>query len=267
MSRIRAAIENAAARFGYVTRGVLYLMMGALVLRLALGYRRLHGETADLNGSLKTIAHEPFGRIHVLVIATGLFAFAAWRLVQAIADSDHVGRKPSAVAKRLVFGVTGLLYAQLAFASVRLILDGPHAVPPDETQRKLLLAWEYGPTAVVALACVLVGIGIGEAIVAAMATFTEELDLSSVSPAWRKTIVGIGRVGFAAHAAVFAIVGVFLFKAGLNVDRSSTKGVDSVLFELATEHYGNLVVIVIGAGLIVFGGFSFLMAKYRVRPR
>lgn len=251
---------EAFGRFGYVTRGIVYLAMGVLVLQLGSGAR---GESADPLGSLRTIAAEGLGRFQITIVAAGLWAFALWRVVQAVVDSDRAGKSASGIAKRVVLGLTGLLYVPLALAAVRLLVDGPHGGPADQARKGLLLAWQWGPYAVVAIAVVLFAVAVGELVVAVSGSFAREMDLSSLPPFGQTLVEASGRIGFIAHASVFALVGVFLTSAALNRNPAESRGIDGALAELTTHRYGSMSVIAIGVGLLVFGLFSFLMARYR----
>ena len=66
------------ARFGYVTKGAVYLVVGALAVGVATG---MGGQTTDLAGALRTISTQPFGRVILSFVALGLAAYALWRLV------------------------------------------------------------------------------------------------------------------------------------------------------------------------------------------
>ena len=57
------------ARVGYASRGVLYIIMGALAIALALG---TGGDTTGSRGALQTIADQPLGTLALIVIALGL---------------------------------------------------------------------------------------------------------------------------------------------------------------------------------------------------
>lgn len=254
------------ARFGYVMRGLLYVTMGALVLEIALGHR---SEAADPIGALRAIAHQPFGRIELVLVAVGLCTFALWRFVQAVTDSDDYGRGKSAIAKRVVLALTGVLYAPLAIAAGRLLVgSGPAARGGDHVRPGLLLAWDWGPFVVGVVAFVLLTIAVVEIVVALRATFVEEMNLRSLSQRARRLVVAAGRVGFVAHASIFALVAYSLARAVFFLDARKTHGIDGVLAHLAHrgDGQGRAVVGAIGTGLVVFGAFSLLMARYRRRP-
>ena len=90
--RAKEAAEEASpwvdrfARFGYATKGLVYLVVGALALGVATG---VGGSTTDPPGALQAIGAQPFGRVMLGFVAFGLAAYALWRLFQAVADPEE----------------------------------------------------------------------------------------------------------------------------------------------------------------------------------
>ncbi|HEU4747190.1 MAG TPA: DUF1206 domain-containing protein, partial [Gemmatimonadaceae bacterium] len=81
-------------RLGYAAKGTVYIVMGALATRGALG----DGQTTDTHGALRTIGEGPFGELALWIILIGLFGYAAWRLVSAATDAERRGDEPTSIA-------------------------------------------------------------------------------------------------------------------------------------------------------------------------
>jgi Domain of Unknown Function (DUF1206) len=69
------------ARSGFVARGLIYGIIGILAVKLALGDG---GKTTNQQGALKTIAHQPFGKVLLVLVAAGLAGYALWRISRAV---------------------------------------------------------------------------------------------------------------------------------------------------------------------------------------
>ncbi|PKV90057.1 DUF1206 domain-containing protein [Streptomyces sp. TLI_146] len=67
--------STAAGRAGFVTRGVVYVLIGALAIQMARGSG---GESADRPGVLDRVAEQPFGKVMLRALVVG-FASARWR--------------------------------------------------------------------------------------------------------------------------------------------------------------------------------------------
>jgi hypothetical protein len=73
--------------------------------------------------------------------------------------------------------------------------------------------------------------------------------------------LGIG--GHVARAIVFALIGVFLLRAGWQYDPDEAIGLDEALQKLAGESYGGLLLGAVALGLAAYGLFCLVQARYR----
>src|SRR5947208_2048616 len=71
-------------RLGYAVRGVLYVVMGVLALRIALS--QPGGHAFDLTASLVFMIGNQYGRVILLVVVVGLAAYSVWGLIRAVFD-------------------------------------------------------------------------------------------------------------------------------------------------------------------------------------
>ena len=69
------------ARAGFVSRGVIYGLIGILAIKLALGNG---GSQASQQGALRTIARQPFGKVLLILVAIGLAGYALWRIIHVL---------------------------------------------------------------------------------------------------------------------------------------------------------------------------------------
>src|SRR5688500_11779814 len=76
------------ARFGFLSKGVVYGLVGVLALMAAWSGR---GKPTDGEGSLKFMGNGPFGEVLLVLIGVGLSGYALWRFIEALWDPCHVG--------------------------------------------------------------------------------------------------------------------------------------------------------------------------------
>lgn len=73
----------------------------------------------------------------------------------------------------------------------------------------------------------------------------------------------LARFGLAARGVVFLINGGFLLLAALQHDPSEARGLAGVLRALQGQPHGMLLLAVVALGLMAFGAYSLVEARYR----
>lgn len=74
----------------------------------------------------------------------------------------------------------------------------------------------------------------------------------------------LGGIGYAARAVVFAIIGWSLFKAGfMSGGSEQIKTLGDAVASLAGQGF---VFTLVAVGLLIFGLFSLILARYRIIP-
>jgi hypothetical protein len=248
-------------RLGYVVRGVLYIVMGVLALRLVLDQPA--GQAVSLTGSLVFLTGNPFGKLVLLVAVVGLAAYSAWGLVRAIFDPLHRGSDPSGYMARLGFLSSSVTYAAIALFGVKILL-GTGGGSTDSTRKWIssVLAHPEGGLLTVVIGLVLLGIGIGQFVEAYRAAFTRDLKGAEISATTRSVVTSLGRFGMFARGVIFLIVGWFILQAGLHHDPGKVQGFDGALLYLLTKPFGHIVLGVVALGLTALGLYSLACARW-----
>jgi hypothetical protein len=254
------------ARLGYAAKGVLYATIGVLAARAALGSG---GRTTDTRGAMTEVLSAPFGRVLLFVIALGLLGYAAWRVVEAITDPEQRGSDAKGMAMRASFVGRGLLHAALAVSAFRIALggrddQGPGGGSEGLTARALELP--AGEAIVWGAALSFVGYGLYQLYRAFKAKLSKQLDLGRMSAEAGRWVIGVSRAGIAARGIVFAAIGLLLARAASRHDAGEAGGLGDAMRELAG--LGRLPYAAIALGLVAYGVYEFLNARYRrIRAR
>lgn len=253
-------------RAGYAARGVLYVTIGALAAAAAFGSG---GATTDSKGALRTLHEAPFGALLLGVIAVGLAGFALWRFVQSVIDPEResAGRGKKGAGKRAGRALSGVLHVALAVYAVGLATRGAlgsaRAGGGARSWSARLMAWPAGPTLVVVAGLAVVAFGVVQVVRAWRAKLDERLDLSRLSAERRHAAVVVSRFGMASRGVVAAIVGSGLVLAGLHGNPGEAKGVGDALSTVQSSSYGGPLLAVVALGLVAFGVYQGLEARYR----
>jgi hypothetical protein len=252
------------ARAGYAAYGVVYLLVGALAARAAFG----GGEATGQSGALGSILSAPLGRILLALVAFGLFGYALWRLLQGITDPDDECDGAKGVVKRVDHILNAALHALLAFTAARLALGsggGGGGSPDDYTAT--LMSQPLGRWLVLAVGLGILCVGAYQFREAYKAGFMDNLKPGEMSLRERRWAIHAGRVGFSARGVVFGVVGVFVMQAAIQFDPQETRGIGGALETLSRQPFGPYLLGGVAIGLIAYGAFMFVVARYRrVRP-
>lgn len=265
----RNAVKRAAAnpvlefleRLGYAVRGALYAVMGLLALGIAL--RVAGGQTTDLSGSLVFLVSNPFGKLVLIVVATGLAAYSVWGFTRAIYDPLHRGKDAGGYAARLGFVSSAVSYAAIVFFALQ-ILVGSAGTAGDSNQKTIaaILTHPGGGPLTVVIGLVAIVVGLGQFLESYRATFKEDLKGADMSAPTRSVAIGLGRFGMFARGVVFLVIGWFLVQAGLQHDATQVQGFGGAFTFLLGQPFGRIVLTVVALGFVALGLHSLACARW-----
>lgn len=253
------------ARLGYGAKAIVYLSLGILATQAALN---LGGETTGSEGTLIAIASKPFGQVLLFLVSFGLLGYVLWRLVQAFLDPEHDSKNWSDIARRLSYLASGIAYSSLALTALRLALGQPaqssnQGSTPEIWAAKLLQQpmgrWLVGTAG----ACI-IGMAFYYFYRAIKAKFRKRLHLHDLSQSAKKNLIRLCQFGIAARGLVFSIIGGYLIKAAITADADQARSTEGALEALQySSTLGQWVLIVTAAGLVAYGVYMAVQARYR----
>jgi hypothetical protein len=251
------------ARFGYAAKGVVYVIVGALAAMAAFG---AGGETTGSRGALDTIAAQPFGRVLLGVVAFGLLGYACWQFIRAVEDPENEGSDRKGIAKRIGFFISGVVHLSLVFAAVQTLRGSGGSGDDDAGARGWtaeLMSYPAGQWLVAAVGLGIALYGLHQLYRAFKAKLDKMLALGGLDPAVARWVRYVSRFGMAARGVVFAIIGGFLVTAAVQEDASEARGVAGALRALEQQPYGPWLLGIVALGLIAYGVYEFVKARYR----
>jgi Domain of Unknown Function (DUF1206) len=247
------------ARAGFVARGLVYGIIGVLALRLALGYG---GKITNQQGALHTVAHQPFGKFLLILVAIGLGGYSLWRLLRAA-----IGHGPEGVDSsfdRVAAAASGLAYGAMCVLAVKIVTgSGGSSAGNAKKTTAGVFGWPGGQWIVGIAGAVMIGVALYQGYRGITQEFLEDSKTEEMGPRMREWIARIGTVGHLARMVVFGLVGIFLIKAAVDFQAGAAVGLDGALAKVLHHSYGNYLLGIVAAGLIAFALYSLSDARYR----
>ncbi len=250
------------ARFGYGARGFVYLSVGLLTLLAAID---VVSASVGTGGAIGALARQPFGRVWLVLLGAGLWAFVLWRILQSVFDADHEGMTPKALMLRAGQAVSGLFYGLMA-ATVFELLDevgiDPDASDVAENQQKaaMLLDLPFGDWLLIGVGLVIAGVGIGNILKGAGANFGEDLRCTLDQKRW---FCRIARAGYVARGLAYLPLALFVVLAGFRARAETVTSFGASLDALEAQPGGSWMLGLTAIGLMAFGAFAFVEARFR----
>ncbi|HQZ33993.1 MAG TPA: DUF1206 domain-containing protein [Ilumatobacteraceae bacterium] len=248
-------------RLGWFAKGVVYTVAGVLALVVtgkAAGWSQVEQTpTAEASptGALRTIAQATGGALLMWLLAVGMIAYSAWRVVSALLPG---GTDLMAWVKRIGYLVSAVIYVTFAITAISLArateadTDGNAKV----TSMSADVMAHTGGRIVIGLAgAIAIGAGIYRMAKGVKVDVTDELDLSGLSSQHRLWTKRLGAIGEFGRGLGIALIGFFLLRAAITYDRTEATGLDGALRRLSTHTWGQVIVVAIGLGFVAYGAF------------
>lgn len=240
-------------RIGFFSRAILYAVLGLIALT---GAEQI-GRGTD--GIFAAIEGFPMGFAVLWLMVLGLLAYAGFRLASAVFDIENHGSDASGRAQRIGHAGSAIGHVALAYLAYEFAAAGSSDGMGAQRAASGLLAVPFG-------GAMLGLLGIAFVIAAA---FQAKKGLSGsfmkrVSPQAPEATRWIGGIGYLARAVVFLVIGWSLVRAGfLSESSQEVKTLGEAVASLAGQR---VLFTLVAGGLLAFGIFSLVLARYRIIP-
>lgn len=256
---IRSPWVERLARLGYAARGIVYALVGILAVQAAFGGR---GQTTDSRGAIQKIAQESTALLWL--VALGLFGYAFWKVIQGVLDPEGKGSDAKGWIQRGAMVVSGLLYGGLAWAAVKMATgNGGSGGGGSQGFTAEMMAKPFGRWLVALAGLAVIVYAVYEMYKGWTEKFKRKLKMGEMEPEEQKIATWTGKAGLLARGIVFILSGWFLVQAALRFDPSQARGLSGALDTLASQPFGPWLLGLVALGLVAFGAYSILQARYR----
>ena len=239
-------------RIGFAARGLLYLIVGYLALRV--------GRAEDASGALDYVADEAGGLV-LAALALGFVAYGLWRVIDAIFDTQSKGRDAKGIIGRIAGMVSGLIHLGLAFTAAKLALgggSGGDSSDSAESSAAVAMSLPGGDLLLYLAAAILAVAGVAQLGIALTQRFCKHLSPEARNRWW---VIAAGLGGHAARGIIFLAAAWLLLGAGLHHQAEEAGALGDALLSMP-----GWLRAAVAAGLCLFGAYSLIEARYRIIP-
>lgn len=258
-----SAWERWIAHAGYVSEGLLYLLIGTFGLLATVDVSRRPNGT---HGVLIRLSLTAPGELLLAAVALGLASFVTWQLLIAIRDPEYRRDRDrrSRPIIRLGHLFSGALHSVIVIEAMR-ILFGFGANASGERAQKAWIARAFEvPFGRYIVGTVGIGIllyGLYQCYRAVTRDRDSTVDLTRTR--LRPVIDVLGIFGLLSRGLMFALIGVYLARAAWWLRAQYAVGVAGALGTLREQYYGGWTLGTMAAGLMTYGLWQIVKEPYR----
>jgi MFS family permease len=247
-----------AIRAGLVAYGVVHLLVGWLALQLAFG--ESEGKASN-KGAMQELAQQPFGEVLVWAIAIGMFLLVLWRGLETTVGHRDKEEGADRLKARAVSALKAVIYAAIGISALNVVI-GAKSSKGGSTWTKTVMEWPAGQWIVAAVGVAVILYGANHIRKGFTEDYAKHLDAEGKSGQTGKAYLLFGKVGYIGKGIAIAIVGGLVLYGGLTHDPKKSGSLDQALHKLLTYPFGQVMLIVVAAGIICYGLFCFARARH-----
>lgn len=258
-------VEN-FARVGLTAKGVVYCLVGILAFMAAFEIGGGSSNGAGKKGVFQFIENQPFGKWLLGLVALGLACYAIWRFIEGIKDTENEGTDAKGIAKRFRYVFSGLVYGALAYLAAQMVLGSSSSGGGGSSRETLvskLLQQPFGQWLVGIVAVGIMISGLYQIYYGLSDKYKKKVQHVGLKHDIEEKMVKMGKAGYVARGIVWLVIGYLFLKAGLQSNPQQAGGSSSAFRFLENSSYGSYLLGAVAIGLVFYGIFMFMRAKYQ----
>lgn len=247
------------ARVGLSAKGVVYSIIGLLIM-LSVVKGNSSAKDADKGGVFQFIQDLPAGQLLLGIVVIGLICYTIWRFIQAGKRSDN---EETSMAKRFRYVCSGLVYGALSFYGIKFLMGTQSSGgSKNKEAAQKVLEFDGGEWLLGVAAIILAGIGIYQIYYGLSEKYKKHVSGLNLSGGTDRLLLLSGKAGYVARGVVWLILSFLLGKAALH-SNSQEAGSSGDAFQFVREaSYGNILLFALALGLLCYGVFNFIRARF-----
>lgn len=249
------------ARAGLIAKGIVYCLLGLLAFMAAFHIGGTSSSDADKKGVFSFVQQQPGGRVLLALIAVGLFCYCIWRFISAFRNREGEERK-KLWGRRIRYTISGLIYLSLAVYAAAMVLEKQKGGGGNKAMLSQVFDKPYGQLLAGLLAVVLAITGIYQGYYGISEKYRKHVNTMRLNDKASINLMVAGKIGYLARGFVWLIISWMLAKAAWTENASEAGDTSGAFSYLRGGWYGPYVMGVVATGLICYGLFNFIRARF-----
>lgn len=249
------------AQAGFVAKGVVYVLLGALAFLAATETGGRATENADKTGVFMLLKDGFAGKWLLPILGAGLVCYTGWRMVEGYHQLSEEDGKKKWIGLRYFF--SGAAYFSLAVTAFKMGFAS--SAGNGNSQQQLaaeLLSKPFGQWLLGIAALIIAGIGCYQLYYALSEKYKKHVNDIRLSRTPSRVLLLSGKLGYSARGLVWLIIAFLMLRAALHVSSAEAGGTGKALTVLENQSYGPYLLALLGFGLFLYGCFNFVRARY-----
>lgn len=250
------------ARTGLTAKGVVYCLLGVLAFMAAFEIGGQSNNEADKKGVFSMV-ESLGGKWFLGILAAGLLCYSAWRFVHAFNLRKEKEDKKKTATQMIRYSFSGLVYLSIAAYAIKRLFgngdknaDGTHDAV-SELMQKPMGAWGVG-----LLSLIMLGTGVYQIYYGLSEKYKKHVEGMSLHSSASKTLLLAGKIGYLARGIVWLIIAWLIMKAALHANSNEAGDTSKAFQFLESSSYGSYLLGALGLGVLCYGFFNFVRARY-----
>lgn len=199
------------------------------------------------------------------LIAVGLLFYALWRIIQALKDTENKGNDLKGIGRRIGYLFSGVVYGALAVFAGKLALGEANGQGGDsrQTLAQTLLEQPFGKWLALAVAVGIMLVGVNQIWRGWSGKYKKQVQSAGLKHETEHMMIRAGKFGYVARGVVWILIGYLFMRAALHANPKEAGGTGSVFKFLEEASYGPFLLGAVALGLLCYGLFMFMRAKYQ----
>lgn len=252
------------ARIGFIAKGLIYCLIGILAFMSAFEVGGQTNKSTRKSAIFATVQHLPAGKPILILLTAGLLCYSFWRAVQFFNDTENKGSDFKGFCKRLRYLFSCIVYLSFAAVAFKTLRNDNQNKGSSGNQKivSALINKPFGQPLVFIVASIIASIGIYQIFYGISKKYKKHINTLNLQSGAAKYLLISGVAGYVSRGIVWLVIAWLMFRAALHVNAREAGDTTTAFDFLERSSYGSYLLGALASGLILYGIFNFVRARY-----